>query len=123
MTIDWLVIGDFIKSVGIPTGLLLLVIVPLVRAIYNLIREWGPKVAQSHVDFLNTATETQLKNSDTLSKLEQTIRVSVHDHLSFTKAIRLGAQAGEAILNDKKDVARIKLAQINELLNENEKES
>lgn len=123
MTVDWVAIGDFVKSVGIPTGLLLLVIVPLVYAAYNVIKEWGPKVAQSHVNFLTTATETQAKNAETLSKLESTIRISVHDHLSFTKAIRLGAQAGEAILNDKKDVARIKLAQINELLNENEKES
>lgn len=123
MTIDWTAIGEFVKTVGIPTGLLLLVIVPLVYALYSVIKEWGPKVAQSHVNFLTTATETQAKNAETLSKLESTIRISVQDHLNFTKAIRLGAQAGEAILQDKKDVAKIKLAQINDLLNEHDKES
>lgn len=123
MTIDWIAIGDFIKTVGIPTGLLLLVIVPLVYAVYNVIKEWGPKVAQSHVAFLTTATETQVKNADTLSRLESTIRTSVQDHYNFTKAIRLGAQAGEAMLKDQKEVAKIKLAQINDLLNDNEKES
>lgn len=121
MTIDWPAIGDFIKSVGIPTGLLLIILVPLVWAIYGMIKEWGPKVAQSHIDFLKTATDTQIKNSDTLAKLEQTIRLQASDHLNVNKAIRLGAQVGEAILNDKKDVARAKLIQINELLEEHDK--
>lgn len=121
MTIDWPAIGDFIKSVGIPTGLLLVFVLPLVWALYGVIKEWGPKVAQSHVDFLKTANETQIKNSDTLSRLEKTITLQASDHVNVNKAIRLGAQVGEAILNDKKDLARAKLIQINELLEEHDK--
>lgn len=120
MTIDWVAIGEFIKSVGIPTGLLLMIIVPITYAIYAVVKEWGPKVAQSHVAFLNTATETQIKNSTTLAKLEETIRSQANDHINVNRAIRLGAQVGEAILNDKKDLARAKLIQINDLLEENE---
>lgn len=116
MTIDWAEIGKFISSVGVPTAVLMLIAGPIVFALYKFISVFGPKIAQAHADFMETAAKSNERNADTLDRLEQVIAQKHDDHTKTHRALSHAAEAGINMLDGRHEDARKKLTQIEEIL-------
>jgi hypothetical protein len=114
--INWDKIGAFVQTVGIPFACLLLFAGPFLWLAFNLIRKYGPKIADAHIAFMNSATVTQEKNAETLVKLEQTATRDQQSHQTTHRAINLVAEAGLATLDGDHDVARSKLEKVETVL-------
>jgi len=72
-TIDWDKIGQFVQVVGVPFACLLLFVGPFLWVAFSLFRKYGSRMAEAHINFLSSASESQVKNAQTLERLEETI--------------------------------------------------
>lgn len=114
--LDWDKIGTFIQVVGVPFACLLLFVGPFMWLAFSLIRKYGPKIADAHVEFMASATRTQEKNAETLAKLETTASRDQEAHTTTHHAIGLVAEAGLAILDEDHNAARNKLQRVEVVL-------
>lgn len=113
---DWDKVAAFVQIVGIPFACLLLFVGPLIWLLFSLGRKYGPKIADAHVAFMTSATETQKQNAETLAKLELTAAKDQESHFVTHHAIGLLADAGLAQLEGKTDSARLKLQRVETVL-------
>lgn len=113
---DWEKIGAFVQTVGIPFACLLIFVGPFMWLAFSLVRKYGPRIAESHVAFLNSATQTQEKNAETLGKLAETSMKDHELHNTTHHAIGLVAEAGLAILDEDHEEARSKLQRVETVL-------
>lgn len=109
---DWDKIGSFVQTVGIPFACLLLFVGPFMWLAFSLIRKYGPRIADAHIEFMNSATKTQETNAETLAKLEKTASRDQEAHTTTHHAIGLVAEAGLATLDGNHDTARTKLQRV-----------
>lgn len=110
--LNWEKIGAFVQTVGIPFACLLLFVGPFLWLAFSLIRKYGPKIADAHISFMDSATRTQEQNADTLAKLEKTATRDQEAHYTTHHAIGLVAEAGLATLDGNHDTARSKLQRV-----------
>lgn len=115
-SLDWDKVAAFVQIVGIPFACLLLFVGPLIWLLFSLGRKYGPKIADAHVAFMASATETQKQNAETLAKLELTAAKDQESHFVTHHAIGLLADAGLAQLEGKTDSARVKLQRVETVL-------
>lgn len=116
MSIEWEKLAQFIQNVGVPFAVLLLFVGPFVYLCFTFVKKYGTQITEAHIKFIESCEITQEKNAETLQRLEHTITEKHIDHQSTHKAIGLVAQAGVAMLDDKKHEARSKLSQVDEVL-------
>lgn len=116
MNIEWEKLGEFVRNVGVPFAVLLLFVGPFVYLFFTFVRKYGSQITEAHIRFIESCELTQEKNAETLQRLEHTIAEKHIDHQSTHKAIGLVAQAGVAMLDDRKHDARTKLSQVDEVL-------
>ena len=116
MTVEWEKLGDFVQAVGIPFAILLMFVGPFVYLGFTFIKKYGSTITEAHIKFIESCEKTQEQNAETLQRLEHTITEKHIDHQSTHKAIGLVAQAGVAMLDDKKTEARSKLSQVEDVL-------
>lgn len=109
---DWNAMGTFVQAVGVPFAVLLLFVGPFVYLLFTLTKKYGARIAESHMNFMESAAQTQEKNAETLSRLETVIAQKHIDHTTTHHAIGLVAQAGIAMLDDDHASAREKLEQV-----------
>lgn len=111
---------DFTSNVGIPMAILFIVLMvfalPLFLMVLSFVKRYANKTADAHLNFMECSSRTQETNAQTLAKLEETIAIKHQDHAATHQAIRLGAQAGLAILDGDRDEARQKLERVDEVL-------
>ena len=115
---DWEKMGAFVQVVGVPFAILLLFVGPFVYLAFSLIRRYGSRIAESHLNFMESASTTQEKNAETLAKLEDVIARKHIDHVATHHAISLIASAGMSFLDEDHAAARIKLSQVGRVLPE-----
>jgi hypothetical protein len=116
MSIDWEKLGEFVKAVGIPFTCLLLFTAPFIWMAFILFRKYVGRLAEAHLNFLESSARTQEQNAETLKRLEQTVAVKHQDHLTTHQAIGLVAKAGIDILDDDHQKARVKLEKVGTIL-------
>ena len=114
---DW---STFISNVGIPMAILFIVlfvfVLPFVLFVVAMLKKYVPRLIESHIGFMETSSQTQATNAETLAKLETTITVKHQDHVATHEAILLGAKAGIAILDGEHTEARGHLTRIDQVL-------
>lgn len=114
---DW---STFISNVGIPMAILFIVlfvfVLPFVLFVVAMLKKYVPRLIESHIGFMETSSQTQATNAETLAKLETTITVKHQDHVATHEAILLGAKAGIAILDGEHNEARGHLNRIDQVL-------
>ena len=114
---DW---GSFISNVGAPMAILFIVLIvfvlPFVLFVVALLKKYVPRLIEGHIGFMETSSQTQATNAETLAKLETTITVKHQDHVATHEAILLGAKAGIAILDGEPNEARGHLNRIDQVL-------
>lgn len=114
---DW---STFISNVGIPMAILFIVlfvfVLPFVLFVVAMLKKYVPRLIESHIGFMETSSQTQATNADTLAKLETTITAKHQDHVATHEAILLGAKAGIAILDGEHNEARGHLNRIDQVL-------
>jgi hypothetical protein len=113
---DWEKLGTFVQNVGVPFAILLLFVGPFVYLVFGLARRYGARLAESHLNFMESAAKTQEQNADTLAKLENVVAAKHIDHVATHHAIYLLASAGISFLDTDHAAARIKLTQIGRVL-------
>lgn len=116
MSIDWKEVGEFVRAVGIPFACLLLFTAPFIWMAFVLFRKYGGRMAEAHLNFLESSARTQEQNAETLKRLEQTVAVKHSDHLATHQAIGLVAGAGIDILDEDHQKARVKLEKVGTIL-------
>jgi hypothetical protein len=116
MSIDWTSVAQFVQAVGIPFACLILFVGPFLWLFFTLGRKYGPRIAEAHIAFMNSATATQEKNAETLAKLEATATKDQQSHNVTHHAIGLVAEAGIATLDGDHDSARVKLQKVETVL-------
>jgi hypothetical protein len=116
MTIDWEKLSAFVQAVGVPFAVLLLFVGPFVFLIFTFVKKYGARIAESHINFMESSASTQEKNADTLSRLESTVASKHIDHTTTHHAIGLVAQAGIHMLDEDPKGARSKLERVNHVL-------
>jgi hypothetical protein len=116
MSIDWTSVAQFVQAVGIPFACLILFVGPFLWLFFTLGRKYGPRIAEAHIAFMNSATATQEKNAETLAKLETTATKDQQYHNLTHHAIGLVAEAGIATLDGDHDSARVKLQKVETVL-------
>lgn len=114
--LDWDKIGAFVQTVGIPFACLLIFVGPFMWLAFSLARKYGPRIAESHIAFLNSATQTQERNAETLEKLADSASKDQESHYTTHHAIGLVAEAGLAMLDEDHDSARTKLHRVEVVL-------
>lgn len=114
--LEWDKIAAFVQIVGVPFACLLIFVGPFIWLFFSLIKKYGPRIADAHVEFMQSATETQKQNAETLAKLEYTSAKDQESHYVTHHAIGLLADAGLAQLDGKTDSARIKLQRVETVL-------
>lgn len=92
MEIQWQEIGEFVKSVGTPIALLFLVVGPIIYAIYQVIKTWGPAIAQKHLSFLESLNQSQQTISDSVAQIAATNTASQVNHEKTHNGIKMGIQ-------------------------------
>jgi uncharacterized membrane protein YhiD involved in acid resistance len=116
MNIDWEKFGNFVSSVGVPAALIFLflaaVVAPFVLVFLSLLKKYGPRLAESHINFMESAERTQEQNANTLARLESTVKEKHADHTQTHHAIGLVAQAGISMLDNDHQGARTKLERV-----------
>ena len=114
---DW---GAFITNVGAPMAILFIVlfvfVLPFVVFVVAMLKKYVPRLIESNIEFMETSSQTQATNAETLAKLETTINVKHQDHVATHEAILLGAKAGIAILEGEHNEARGHLNRIDQVL-------
>lgn len=114
---DW---STFISNVGVPMAILFIVlfvfVLPFVLFVVAMLKKYVPRLIESHIGFMETSSQTQATNADTLAKLETTITAKHQDHVATHEAILLGAKAGIAILDGEHNEARGHLNRIDQVL-------
>jgi len=95
---------------------LFLFIMPLFLFVVAILKKYVPRLIESHIGFMETSSQTQATNAETLAKLETTITVKHQDHVATHEAILLGAKAGIAILDGEHNEARGHLNRIDQVL-------
>ncbi len=112
--------SSFISNVGIPMAILFIVlfvfVLPFVLFVVAMLKKYVPRLIESHIGFMETSSQTQSTNAETLAKLETTISAKHQDHLATHEAILLGAKAGMAILDGEHNEARGHLTRIDQVL-------
>jgi hypothetical protein len=116
VNIEWEKLGQFVQNVGVPFAVLILFVGPFVYLCFTFVKKYGSQITEAHIKFIDSCERTQEQNAETLQRLESTIAEKHFDHQSTHKAIGLVAQAGVAMLDDKKHEARTKLSQVDEVL-------
>lgn len=114
--LDWSKVSQFVEAVGIPFAVLLIFVGPFVWLAFTFLRKYAPRIADAHIAFMTSATETQAKNANTLAKLEETAAKDTQSHLATHHAIGLVAEAGLATLDGNHDQARQKLRRVEVVL-------
>ena len=114
---DW---STFISNIGVPMAILFIVlfvfVLPFVLFVVAMLKKYVPRLIESHIGFMETSSQTQATNADTLAKLETTITAKHKDHVATHEAILLGAKAGIAILDGEHNEARGHLNRIDQVL-------
>ena len=114
---DW---STFISNIGVPMAILFIVlfvfVLPFVLFVVAMLKKYVPRLIESHIGFMETSSQTQATNADTLAKLETTITAKHQDHVATHEAILLGAKAGIAILDGEHNEARGHLNRIDQVL-------
>lgn len=112
--------SSFISNVGAPMAILFIVlflfIMPLFLFVVAILKKYVPRLIESHIGFMETSSQTQATNAETLAKLETTITAKHQDHVATHEAILLGAKAGIAILDGEHNEARGHLNRIDQVL-------
>jgi len=112
MSLDWEKMGSFVQAVGVPMACLLLFVGPFVFLAFSLFKKYGPRLAESHINFMESAERTQEQNANTLARLESTIKEKHIDHTATHEAIGLVAKAGISMLDNDHPAARSKLERV-----------
>jgi hypothetical protein len=120
MHIDYEKAAQFVQSVGIPFACLLIFAGPFIWLAFSFVRKYGPRIADAHIAFMDSATRTQEQNADTFAKLEKTAAADQQQHYSTHHAIGLVAQAGLATLDGDHEAARRKLQKVEIVLEKRE---
>lgn len=115
-TIDWDKVGSFVQMVGVPFACLLLFTGPFIWVAVSLFRKYGSRMAEAHILFLTSASESQAKNAQTLERLEETIARNQEGHAVTHKAIGMVAEAGLAIIDGDNPRAKNQLAKVDIVL-------
>jgi hypothetical protein len=110
--IDWTKMAQFVQAVGIPFACLLIFVGPFIWLIFSFVKKYGPRLTDAHIAFMESATETQKQNADTLAKLELTSARDFEAHTTTHHAIGLVAEAGLATIDGDHDSARRKLQKV-----------
>ncbi len=112
--------SSFISNVGAPMATLFIVLIvfvlPFVLFVVAMLKKYVPRLIESHIGFMETSSQTQATNAETLAKLETTITAKHQDHVATHEAILLGAKAGIAILDGEHNEARGHLNRIDQVL-------
>jgi hypothetical protein len=116
-SIDWDKIGQFVQVVGVPFACLLLFVGPFLWVAFSLFRKYGSRMAEAHINFLSSASESQVKNAQTLERLEETIAKNQNGHSVTHKAIGLVADASLAIIDGDHPRAKHELSKVDIVLN------
>lgn len=120
MNIDWDKLGTFIQAVGFPVAFIVMFFGPFVWIIARLFFKYGPVIAESHVNFMQSAAATQEQNANTLARLESSVKEKHVDHTTTHHAIGLVAQAGISMLDNDHQGARTKLERVELVLHRKE---
>lgn len=112
MSFDWKEMGTFVQAVGVPFAVLLLFVGPFVFLFFSIVKKYGPRLAESHINFMESAERTQEQNANTLARLESTVKEKHIDHTTTHHAIGLVAQAGISMLDNDHKGARTKLERV-----------
>lgn len=115
-SVDWDQLGTFVQTVGVPFACLLLFTAPIIWVIVSLVRKYGNRMAEAHIQFLTSASESQTKNSQTLERLVEMIGRDQEGHAVTHKALGLVTEAGLAMLDNDHHKARNELAKVDFVL-------
>ncbi len=114
--IDWERVGKFIETVGGPMAFLLLFAGPFIWLLYSLVKKYGARMAESHLNFVESATRTQEQNAETLRRLEATLATNQSGHAVTHQAISLVSNAGLAIIDGDHPRAKAELSKVDLVL-------
>jgi len=109
---DWDKVGTFIQTVGVPFTCLLLFAAPFIYLLFSLVKQYGPKIAQSHISFVESSIKIQEQNAQTLSKLERSMAASSFGHNVTHQAIHRLTTAGIHIIDGDRESARKELGKV-----------
>ena len=115
-TFDWEKIGQFIQVVGVPMACLLMFTAPFIWLFYSLIRKYGQRMAEAHLNFLISSSKSQEQNAETLRRLESTLAMNQAGHAVTHQAIGLVTNAGLAIIDGDHPKAKNELAKVDLVL-------
>ncbi len=101
MDVNWTELGEFVKTVGIPFAIVLLVLAPIIYAVYWFITKQGPKIVAKHNEFLEKTAAASDRNADSIAMIAATNAASLANHERTHNAIK------EVIRGNRKLVERI----------------
>lgn len=113
---DWEKVGTFIQTVGVPFACLLLFAGPFVYLFFNLAKEYGPKIARAHIDFVSASVKIQEQNAETLAKLERSMATGSFGHSVTHQAISRLTTAGIHMIDGDTESAKKELRKIDGVL-------
>jgi hypothetical protein len=88
MEIQWTELGEFVKSVGIPFATVLLVLGPIIYAVYKIITVQGPRIVEKHNEFLEKTTAASDRNADSIAMMAAASGASQANHEATHSAIK-----------------------------------
>lgn len=115
--IDWKEVGQFVQMVGVPMACLLLFTGPFIWLMFTFGKRYGNKLAEAHLNFMDSASKTQEQNAETLKRLETTLAQNQAGHAVTHQAIGLVTNAGLAIIDGDHPRAKNELAKVDLVLN------
>lgn len=116
ISINWSEVGTFIQSVGVPFACLLLFAGPFIYLFFNLMKEYGPKIARAHIDFVDASVKIQEQNAETLAKFERSMSAGSFGHSVTHQAISRLTSAGIHIIDGDTESAKRELRKIDGVL-------
>jgi len=114
--IDWEKVGMFVQMVGVPMACLLLFTAPFIWLLFTLGKKYGTRLAEAHLNFMESASKTQEQNAVTLQRLETTLAQNQAGHAVTHQAIGLVTNAGLAIIEGDHPRAKNELAKVDLVL-------
>lgn len=88
MNIEWEKLGKFVESVGIPFAVVVLLIAPLVYAVYWFITRQGPKIVEKHNNFVERQAVVSERNADSIAMMAASNSASQANHEATHNAIK-----------------------------------
>lgn len=113
---DWEKVGQFVQMVGVPMACLLLFTGPFIWLLFSLGRKYGTRLAEAHLNFMDSASKTQEQNAETLKRLETTLAQNQAGHAVTHEALGLVTNAGLAIIDGDHPKAKHELAKVDLVL-------